>query len=98
LTKKIPKDQLWFVFFLLILVIQAETNLHHWTLAVIAILGMLKYNMQVIFIIFIYAIVCGTINSDIFISNGILVTVLFVFNLIFILLKLHFRKASLQFT
>ena len=96
--KKLPIKQLWFVFFLLIFIFMAETNLRILVLGIIVLLGMLKYNKEIIFIMLIYSIVFSFIStkSFLFLPNGFFVTVLFIFNFIFILVKLRLREEKHQ--
>lgn len=96
--KKLPREQLWFVVLLLIVFYTAETRLRLLVLSIIVLCGMLKYNKEITFIMIIYSIVFFFIDTKkfLFISNGFFVTVLFIFNFIFILVKLRLRNEKHQ--
>lgn len=96
--KKLPQEQLLFAFFLLIFVFMAETTLHPLPLLLIVLLIMLKYNKEVTFIFVVYSLVfsLSVLRVFLFIPNGIFATILFIFNFIFILIKLRFMNAKHQ--
>lgn len=97
IKKKMPLENLVLVLLLVILTAMAETKYYFLALAVI-LLCMLKYNKELSFIILIYTAILIFIKMIAFrfmpgvISNGFVVTTLFIFNLIYVAVKLHFRE------
>lgn len=97
--KKMPLEHLVLVLMLVFLTAMAETKYYFLVLAII-LLCMLKYNKELSFIILMYTAILIFIKMIAFrfmpgvIPNGFIVTALFTFNLIYILVKLHFREAG----
>jgi hypothetical protein len=100
--KKLPREQLWFVFFLLIFVFVIQFNfvdhvsLVGLTLEIIGFWGMLKYNKEITFIIMIYMVLyfCSMLTVFLFISNANVVTIIFISIFIYILVKLRSRTQT----
>jgi hypothetical protein len=100
--KKLPREQLWFAVFLLIAVFVGEfklvayVGLVGWALEIIGLGGMFKYNKEITLILLVYCIIVISYIFFISIPNGIFVTIAFIFNFIFILVKLHSRDVIEQ--
>jgi len=101
IKKKLPLEHLLLVAMLIFLTAMAETKYYFLVLASI-LLCMLKYNKELSFIILMYTIILIFIKMTAsrfmpgVIPNGFVVTTLFIFNLIYIGLKLRFREAGYQ--
>lgn len=101
IKKKMPLEHLLLVLMLVFLTAMAETRYYFLVLAII-LLCMLKYNKDLSFIILMYTVILICIKAITsrfmpgVIPNGFVVTALFIFNLIYIGLKLRFREAGHQ--
>jgi hypothetical protein len=96
IKKKVSREQLWFA---LILVLMTFITPLHWYvlgLHIIVMLILFKLNKEITFIFLMYSLNEFCSIQEIFSSvpNGIFVMIAFVFALIYILAKLHFRKAK----
>jgi hypothetical protein len=97
IKKKMPLEHLLLVLLMVFLTAMAETKYYFLVLAII-LLGMLKYNKELSFIILMYTAILISIKITMshfmpdVIPNGFVVTTLFIFNLIYIGVKLLFRE------
>lgn len=102
--KKLPREQLGLAVFFLIFVFASEFRfiayfgLADLAIEVIGFCGMLKYNKEIPFIIVVYFIVSFFADRTLFLflPNGFFVTVLFIFFIIYILVKLRYMDARHQ--
>ncbi len=94
---KMSLEHLLLILLLVFLTAMAETKYYFLVLAII-LLCMLRYNKELSFIILMYTIILISIKITMshfmpgVISNGFVVTTLFIFNLIYIAVKLHLRE------
>lgn len=96
--KKLPREQLWFAFILVILVFISTFHWYVLALNIIVMLVMFKLNKEITFIAMMFTVneYCSIQTIFLAIPNGIFVMIAFIFAFIYILAKLYFREARRQ--
>lgn len=96
--KNLSLKQLMLAFVLVIIFCMWELNIYIRSFLIMLVIFTVYKEIAVVLMAYAVAEYCGMMSILFFIPNWIFVTILFVFNFTFILVKLHSREAKHQFS